>query len=84
VQASRYTRNKDIQNRYNIKSAQEAFDDASGRLANSLFSHPNVEAQNLLLNLFIPNSQDSPIYTKQIDTHFVPLQQQLLLQPIIR
>ncbi|XP_044316659.1 uncharacterized protein LOC123037898 [Drosophila rhopaloa] len=81
VQAGRYTRNKVIQSCYKVKSAQEVLDDASGRLANSLYAHPNAEARNLLIDLFTPNNQDLPVYSKQLETHFAPLRQLLLQQP---
>ncbi|XP_052858184.1 cytoplasmic polyadenylation element-binding protein-like [Drosophila gunungcola] len=82
VQAGRYIRNKDIQSFYNVKSVQEVFDEASGRLANSLLAHPNTEVRNLLLNLFNPDNQDLPIYTKQLEKHFEPLRRLLLQQPV--
>ncbi|KAI8035242.1 hypothetical protein M5D96_011972, partial [Drosophila gunungcola] len=47
VKASRYIRNQDIRELYDIKSAENIFHQASNRLAASLSCHPNPEAIQL-------------------------------------
>jgi len=78
--ANRYTRNQTIRDRYNLKSVNETYDTASKNFASSLAMHVNIEARKLISNPFIPSRLHWPRYSKQLQSHIIPIQQQYIDQ----
>lgn len=69
-----FTRNQTLRDKYNITSADEFFNSSSQRLANSLASHPNHEARQLILHPYEPNRLQRSRLSFQLQNFIIPLQ----------
>ncbi|KAL7726725.1 hypothetical protein ACLKA6_012802 [Drosophila palustris] len=70
-----YVKNQAIRDRFNLQSVSEVFDAASHNFANTLTTHTNIEARKMVTNPLIPTRLRWPRYSKQLNSHILPIQQ---------
>lgn len=69
-----YTRNTIMREVYNISSADDIFKSSSSRLTNTLATHPNYEARQLIVSPYVPERLQRARYSSQLQASIVPLQ----------